>query len=200
MVQCAGSPICVAHADMTFTRSKVKVKVTGLLNVQKLHFSKSISSASLPRSSKLMVDYGGMGPSLQLVAARFLNFLLSSYHVISNFLQCRHYRTFKGQYFPIAWRYSHMGECAGSSICIMYAGVNMTRSKLKSRSRGNNRQLLPQLFFSWLYCSIFCTGHISVLLYYHTRKCCWSAQWLIRWLVSYIHSVSETGVPQYSCT
>jgi len=58
-------------------RSKVKVKVTGLPSFRKLRFSKFISSASLPRSSKLMVDYGGMGPNLQLVGAWFLNCLLS---------------------------------------------------------------------------------------------------------------------------
>ena len=63
------------HLDMctslTSTRSKVKIKVTELLKFWKLHFSRSISSTSLVRSSKLM------GPSLQLVGARFLNFLLS---------------------------------------------------------------------------------------------------------------------------
>jgi len=67
----------VAHVDMTLNRSKVKVKVTGLPNFRKLRFSKCISSASLPRSSKLMVDYGDMGPNLQLVGAQFLNFLPS---------------------------------------------------------------------------------------------------------------------------
>ena len=32
MVEHAGSPTGIMHADMTLTRSKVKVKVTGLLN------------------------------------------------------------------------------------------------------------------------------------------------------------------------
>jgi len=73
----AGSPICAACADMTLTRSNIKVMVTGLLNFRKLHFPKSISSARLPRSSKLMADYGGMEPNLQLDGARFLNFLLN---------------------------------------------------------------------------------------------------------------------------
>jgi len=44
-VHCAGSPICIAHAGMTLTWSKVKVKVTGLLKFRKWHFSTSISSA-----------------------------------------------------------------------------------------------------------------------------------------------------------
>jgi len=54
----ADSPICVVHADVTLTPSKVKV--TGLLNFQKLHFSTSLLSTVLAWSSKLMVDYDGM--------------------------------------------------------------------------------------------------------------------------------------------
>jgi len=72
MVRYADSPICVVHADMTLTHSKVKV--TELLNFRKLHFSTSTSSAILVLSSKLMVDYDSMGPSLQVFGARFLRF------------------------------------------------------------------------------------------------------------------------------
>jgi len=36
MVGHAGSPTGIVHADMTLTRSKVKVKVTGLLNFREL--------------------------------------------------------------------------------------------------------------------------------------------------------------------
>jgi len=38
MVRQVGSPTCIVHADVTLTRSKVKVKVkvTGLLNFRKL--------------------------------------------------------------------------------------------------------------------------------------------------------------------
>jgi len=36
MVGHAGSPTSIVHVDVTFTRSKVKVNVTGLLNFQKL--------------------------------------------------------------------------------------------------------------------------------------------------------------------
>ena len=64
------------HISVISTWSKVKVKVTGLLKCRKLHFSKSISSAILAWSSKLMVDHNIMGHSLQLVGARFSNFLL----------------------------------------------------------------------------------------------------------------------------
>jgi len=71
--------MCTVHADITLTRSKVKVKITVLLNSEncrKLNFSRSISSAILSWSSKLMVDYDNMGLSLQLIGARFLNFCL----------------------------------------------------------------------------------------------------------------------------
>jgi len=54
----------IVHADMTLIWSKVKVKVTGLLKFRKLHFSRSISSAVLAWSSKMMVDSDGMGPGL----------------------------------------------------------------------------------------------------------------------------------------
>jgi len=40
-----------------------------------VHFSRSISSGISAWSSKLMVGGHSMGPGLQLVGARFLNFL-----------------------------------------------------------------------------------------------------------------------------
>jgi len=52
-----------------------------------------------------MVDYDSMGPTLQRVRAQFLNFFLSK---LSNFAECRSYRTFKRPYFHIAGRYNHM--------------------------------------------------------------------------------------------
>jgi len=50
--------------------------VTDLLQLRKLHFSTSVFSTVLARSSKLMVDGDSMGPGLQLVRARFSNLLL----------------------------------------------------------------------------------------------------------------------------
>jgi len=64
------------RTSVTSTRFKVKVKVTELLKLRKLHFPTSISSGVLAWSSKLTVDGDSMGPGLQLVRARFLNFLL----------------------------------------------------------------------------------------------------------------------------
>jgi len=36
MVRQIGSPTGIVHADMTLTRSKVKIRITGLLNLLKL--------------------------------------------------------------------------------------------------------------------------------------------------------------------
>jgi len=54
---------------MTLTRSNVKVKVTELLKLRKLHFSRSISSTTFVCSSKPMVVSDSMVPGLQLVGA-----------------------------------------------------------------------------------------------------------------------------------
>ena len=76
MVGPAGSPTCTVYVDVTLTRSKVKVKVTELPKLRKVHFSRSISSAISAWSSKLMVGGHSMGSGLELVGARFLNFCL----------------------------------------------------------------------------------------------------------------------------
>ena len=49
------------RTSVTSIRSKVKVKVTELVKLRKLHFSRSISSAIFAQSSKLMVDSDSMG-------------------------------------------------------------------------------------------------------------------------------------------
>jgi len=90
MVGPAGSPICIAYADVTLTWSKVKL--TDLLKFRKLLFSTSISSAILACSWKLMVDYDCMGPSPQLFGIRFLNFCPSWGHVTSEFTNCWHHQ------------------------------------------------------------------------------------------------------------
>ena len=77
LIWCVGRPRLDMRTSMTSTRSKVKMRVTELLKFRKLHFSRSISSTILAWSSKLTVDYDSMGPSLQLIGARFLNFLHS---------------------------------------------------------------------------------------------------------------------------
>jgi len=50
MVGFTGSPVRIVYANVTLTRSKLKVKVTELLKFRKLHFcmfSRPISSAIL---------------------------------------------------------------------------------------------------------------------------------------------------------
>jgi len=124
MVGHAGSPIRIVHVGMTLTRSKVnvKVKVTALLQLRKLHFSRSIFSAILTWNSKLMVDRDSTGPSLQLIGARFWNFLLESHHVSSSFAECRYYTNFKWPYFCTAGGYGHM---VGYAICIAHTDVTL---------------------------------------------------------------------------
>jgi len=62
LIWCVGRSRSDVCTSVTSTWSKVKV--TQLQKFRKLHFSKSISSTILVWSSKLMVDYDNMGPSL----------------------------------------------------------------------------------------------------------------------------------------
>ena len=55
--------------SMTATRSKIKVKVTELPKLRKLHFSRSIFSSVFAWSSKVMIGDDSTGPGLQLVGA-----------------------------------------------------------------------------------------------------------------------------------
>ena len=74
LISCVGRPWSHMHTSVTSTRSKVKIKVTELPKLRKVHFSTSISSAISAWSSKVMVGGHSMGPGLQLVGAGFLNF------------------------------------------------------------------------------------------------------------------------------
>ena len=69
-----GRPRPDMYTGVTSTRSKVKV--TELPKLRKLHFSRSISSAVLAWSAKLMVGGDSIGCDLQLIRARVSNFLL----------------------------------------------------------------------------------------------------------------------------
>jgi len=78
MVRQAGSPARTVHVDVTLTRSKVKVKIMGLLKFRKmpkLHFPRPVFSVILSCSSKLIVDRDSTRPTLQLVGVRYSNFL-----------------------------------------------------------------------------------------------------------------------------
>jgi len=75
LIWCMGRPRPRMRTSVTLTPSKVKVKVTELPKLP-VQFSRSISSAFSVWSSKLMLGGHSMGPGLQLLGARFLNFLL----------------------------------------------------------------------------------------------------------------------------
>ena len=65
MVGHAGSPRGIVRADMTLTQGQGYWAFELPENCRKLHFSRSISSAILAWSSKLIVDRDSIGPSLQ---------------------------------------------------------------------------------------------------------------------------------------
>jgi len=78
LIWCVGRHRPHIRTSVTSTRSKmkVKIKVTELPKLRKMHFSRSISSIVLACSSKLMLGGDSMGPGLQAVGARFWNFLV----------------------------------------------------------------------------------------------------------------------------
>jgi len=76
LIWCVGSPRPDMRTSVTSARSKVEVNVSELVKLRKLHCSRSISSAIFAWSSKLMVGGDSMGLDLQLLAARFSNFVL----------------------------------------------------------------------------------------------------------------------------
>jgi len=76
LIWCVGRPRPHMRTSVTSTRSKVRVKVTELRKLRKLHFSRYISSVVSAWRSKLMVVDDCVGPGLQRAGAQFLNFLL----------------------------------------------------------------------------------------------------------------------------
>ena len=103
-------------------------------NCPLLHISRSISSATFARSSKLTVDSHSTGPGLQLVGARFLNFLLGKLSRLAKLRPTSIFHKIKKPYFGTAWCYSHTVGQAGSLKCTVYLDVTLTQSKSRSRS------------------------------------------------------------------
>ena len=114
----AGSPMCIAHTDVTLTWSKLKVKVTDLVKFRKLHFSMSTSSAILSWRwrSQLAVDYDSMEPGLWLFRARLLKFSPIGGQVTSKFAKCGYHQNplrFISALQPAArslWLWSQVGR------------------------------------------------------------------------------------------
>ena len=88
-----------------------------------------------------MVDGDSMGSGLQLVGARFTNFLLGKLSQEFKFAECRYFTKFKWPYFGSASRYSQMVGYAGSTTGIVHADVTLTRSKVKVTGLLNFRKL-----------------------------------------------------------
>ena len=138
LLWCVGRPRPDMRTSMTLTWSNVKVKVTELPKLRKLHHSTSVSSAVLAWSSKLMVCGDSMGSGLQIFGARFLNFLLGK---LSREFKLRYFTKFKWPYFGNAWCYSHVLGHAGSPTRTVYVDMTLTRSKVKVTEHLNFRQL-----------------------------------------------------------
>jgi len=77
-----------------------------------------------------------MGPGLQLVGARFTNFLLGKLSQEFKFAECRYFTKFKWPYFDSASRYSQIVGYAGSTTGIVHADVTLIRSKVKVKVTG----------------------------------------------------------------
>jgi len=105
------------HTSVTSTRSKVKVKVkvTDLPKLRKLHFSRSISSTVLAWNSKLMIGDDSMGPGLQLIGTRFSNFLLGK---LSGEFKLRRMSIFHDIQMAI-FRYCVMLESHGLGVLVV---------------------------------------------------------------------------------
>ena len=122
--------------SVTSTRSKVKIKVTDVCKLRKLHFL-CLSPPPFRRGSQnwwlIMIVWD------LLYSVSEPDFWISfsvSCHANSNFAECRSYRTFKRPYFHIAGRYNHMVRYA--VLCmLMWPWPN---PKPRSRSQSDDRQ------------------------------------------------------------
>ena len=98
MVGHAASPICIAHTNVTFTSSKVKV-IPDLLKFRKLHFPTSTSYAIFWWRSRLMGDYDSMRHSHNFSEPYFWISAPLGGHVASNFAKCwYHQKRLKTEY------------------------------------------------------------------------------------------------------
>jgi len=127
---------------MTLTRSKVKVKVTEHLNFRQLHISRSISSATFACTSKLMVDSDTMAPGLQLVGARFSNFLPRKLSREFKFRRISIFHEIQRPYFGTAnARVTWLGTQVALHVLCMLTTLTRSRVKVKVTDHLNFRQL-----------------------------------------------------------
>jgi len=88
MVGHAGNPTAIVHADVTLTRSKVKVKVTELLNFRQLSKPCMLSAMTTAPFRGFLVEFAS-----RKVTTR---------HESSNFAKYRYFTKFKQPYFSSA--------------------------------------------------------------------------------------------------
>jgi len=103
-----------------------------------------------------MVDGDSMGPVLELVGARFCNFLSGSYHASSNVAECRYHTDFKWPHSRTAGGYGHTVGHAGCPIHTAHTDVILTWSKVKVMV--TDLLKLRELHFSTSTSSLFWSG------------------------------------------
>jgi len=128
VIWCMGRPRPDMHTSVTSTWSKVKVM--GLLKFRKLRFSRSISSAILAWSSKLMVGNDIVGSGLQLFGAQFLNFLQRKLSWVQSSRIVDIIGISKGCISVLLKAADTVGP-VGSPTCIVHADMTLTQSKVK---------------------------------------------------------------------
>jgi len=131
VIWCVGRPWPHMHISVTSTQSKVKVKVTELPKLRKVHFSRSISSAVLCGAQKWWLAVIVRDLDYSLSESDFWISFRESYHESSNFALCPYFTIFQWPYFGSVWRYSHMVGRATSSTRTVYIDMTLTRSKVK---------------------------------------------------------------------
>jgi len=131
MVWLTGSPTRIVHVDVTLTRSKVKVMLTGLLKLQncrKLHFSTSISSAILEWSLKLMVDHDSRDLVYSLSEPDFLIcFSKSEFNLCGMSIL----RKFQTAIFRYCWRLQSHGPARWQSYMFTHTDGLLDNSRIR---------------------------------------------------------------------
>jgi len=120
--------LCVAHVDMTLTRSKVKV--TGLLSFRKLRFESPSPPQVCGEARNLWLITVAWNLVYSLLEPDFWSFFLVSYHITSNFQECRHYMTSKG-HISLPRNAAVTWSSMPVVLCTVYADVTLTRSRVK---------------------------------------------------------------------
>jgi len=131
LIWCVGRPRLDMRTSMTSTRPRSRSRSLSFWSSKNSTFL-GLSPAPFWRGAQtwwlIMIIWDLV---YSLSEPDFLISFSESYHVTSDFVECRRYMTFKEPYFSIAWGSSHVVGYAGSPVCILRADMTLTRSKVK---------------------------------------------------------------------